>query len=102
MSLVTIENMGVDSGSAGDQIIDSLRTGANDRTYNPSVSNIWLDNTNLVFKMLDFETYFSSDENIFESATKDEGYIIRIEGAPTGGISGVDFISLELFYKITG
>jgi hypothetical protein len=102
MSLVTIENMGVDSGSAGDQIIDGIRTGADDRTLNPAVGNIWLNNTNLVFKMLDFDTYFSSDENIFESATKDEGYIIRIEGAPTGGISGVDFISLELFYKITG
>ncbi len=102
MSVVPIEDMGVDSGSAGDQIIDGIRTGADDRTYNPAVGNIWENNTSLVFKMLDFETYFSSDENIFESATKDEGYIIRIIGAPTGGISGVDFISLELFYKITG
>ena len=102
MSLVVIEDMGVDSGSAGDQISDNLRTGADDRSYNPAVGNIWLNNTNLVFKQLDFDTYFSSDENIFESATKDEGYIIRIEGEPTGGISGVDFISLELFYKITG
>ena len=102
MSLVTIEDMGVDSGSAGNQISDNLRTGADDRSYNPTVTSIWLDNTNLVFKMLDFDTYFSSDENIFESATKNEGYIIRIEGEPVGGISGVDFISLELFYKITG
>ena len=86
MSLVTIEDMGVDSGSAGNQISDNLRTGADDRSYNPTVTSIWLDNTNLVFKMLDFDTYFSSDENIFESATKNEGYIIRIEGEPVGGI----------------
>jgi len=100
MSLVKIEDIGVDSGNAGDQIIDNQRTGANDRSYNPAVSNIWLNNTSLTFKQLDFDSYFSSDENIFESATKDEGYIIRLEGAPTGGITGVDFISLELFYKI--
>jgi len=100
MSLVKIEDIGVDSGNAGDQIIDNQSTGANDRSYNPAVSNIWLNNTSLTFKQLDFDSYFSSDENIFESATKDEGYIIRLEGAPTGGITGVDFISLELFYKI--
>lgn len=102
MSIVELERIGVDSGSAVDQIIDGLRTGANDRTYDPAVTSIWLNNTNLVFKQLDFDTYFSSDENIFESATKNEGYIIRIEGSPDGGITGVDFISLELFYKITG
>lgn len=102
MSVIPIEDMGVDSGSAGDQLIDGIRTGADDRTYNPAVGSIWLNNTNLVFKQLDFETYFSGDEYIFESATKDEGYIIRIIGSPTGGFTGVDFISLELFYKITG
>ena len=100
MSLVTVENLGVDSGGAVNQIIDGLRSLGDDRSYNPAVSNIWLDNTSLVFKQLDFDTYFSSDENIFQSSTKNEGYVIRFEGAPTGSISGVDFVSLELFYKI--
>lgn len=100
MSLVTIEDIGVDSGEVGNQIVDNIRTGANDRSYDPVVANIWLDNTNLVFKQLDFDTYFTNDENIFESSSKDEGYIIRVEGEPAGGITNVDFISLELFYNI--
>ncbi len=67
MSIVPLEDYGVDSGNAGDQLIDNLRTGLDDRSYNPAVGNIWENNTNLTFKQLDFDTYFTSDENIFES-----------------------------------
>ena len=100
MSLVLLEDLGVDSGSAANQIIDGIRTGADDRSYNPVVGNIWLDNTTLTFKQLDFDSYFQNDENIFESGTKDEGFIIRIGGAPTPGISNLDFISIVILYQI--
>ena len=96
MSLVTLENIGIDSGGGGDQLIDNLRTGGSDRSYNPVVSNIWLNNTIFTLKQNDFDTFFSSGENIFDSSTKDEGLIVALSGAPGGGITGVDFINLRI------
>lgn len=96
MSLITLEELGVDSGSAGDQIIDSVRTGPSDRSYNPTVSNIWLNNTNLTLKQGDFDSFYSSGENEFFSSNKDEGLLVSFTGAPGGGLTGVDFISLRI------
>jgi hypothetical protein len=99
MSVITLEDIGVNSGDAGDQIIDGLRTGANDRSYNPSATYLWANNTSITLKQGDFDTYFTNDENIFESSSKDEGYVIYLGGSPAGGITGADFISIEIFYK---
>ncbi len=99
MSIVEIEDIGVDSGSAGDQIIDGLRTGGDDRSYDPAVTQIWVDNTVLVFKQGDFSTYFSGDENVFYSGDLDEGLILAFSGSPSGGMSRVDFASLQLRYR---
>ena len=56
----------------------------------------------ICYKMLDFSTFFSSDENIF-SGSEDEGLIIRLEGrdasGAVSGISSIDHIALTLFYK---
>ncbi len=98
MTLVTIEDIGVDANGGADQIIDGLRIAGNDRSYNPAVGAIWGDNTMLTFKQDDFNSYFSSDENIIEGESKAEGYIIRIAGSPSGGISNVDYISLKIRY----
>lgn len=96
MSIVTVEDIGVDSGAAGNQIIDGLRTGANDRSYNPSVSQIWEDNTTLTLKQGDFATYFT-DEYKFYSGDGNEGIIVRAEGSPAGSaISNVDYAVLQL------
>ena len=101
MSIVTIESISVDSGPAGDQIIDNLRTGADDRSYNPSVGNIWLDNTTITFKQLDFANYFTGDEVIFEGKNKHEGYLISIEGEPpASAITAVDFIVIKIYYEL--
>lgn len=99
MSIVDIEDIGVDSGSAGDQIIDGIRTGGDDRSYNPAVAELFGNNTTLVFKQSDFNTYFVADENLFRSGTHDEGLILRVEGSPSGGISNVDFITIQLRYR---
>lgn len=96
MSLIDLESMGVDSGTGTDQVIDGVRTAGDDRSYNPAVSNVWLNNTVLTFKQGDFDTYYSSDENVFESSDKDEGLIVSFEGAPSGGLSQVDFITLRI------
>ncbi len=101
MSLVDVEDIGVDSGAAGDQIIDGIRTGGDDRSYNPVVGALWVDATSLVFKQGDFPTFFVAGENIFNSGSADEGMIIRFEGSPSGGITNVDFAILQLRYRPT-
>jgi hypothetical protein len=99
MSIVLLEDIGVDADAAGDQIIDHLRTSGDDRSYDPDVSDIWNNNTTITFKQLDFNTFFTSNENDIMAADGHEGYIIRIEGEG-GGISNVDYITIHLFYEL--
>jgi hypothetical protein len=100
MHLHLLEDIGIDSGSGGDQIIDDLRTGAFDRSYTPSIGQIWGNDTTITLKQLDFDAYFTNDENEIYSSERDEGYVIRIEGSPSGGISNVDYITFLLYYKL--
>jgi len=93
-----LEDIGVDANAAGNQIIDHIRTGADDRSFDPDVSAIWLDNETLTFKQLDFDSYWDGENEIY-GENNDEGFFIRIEGEG-GGISNVDFIALMLYYKI--
>ena len=98
MSIVIMEDVGILDGDAGNQIIDHLRTGGDERSYNPTVGNIWGDNTVICLKNSDYSTYFSSDENSIEGATKNEGIIIRLLGE-SGGLTNVDYITLILYYQ---
>ncbi len=99
MSIVRMECIGIDSTSGNGEVIDSLRTGGNDRSYTSS-SNIWANNAMFGFKHGDFSTYFSSDENILESSSKAEGIIIQFSGEPSGGLSNVDHGTISLYLKI--
>ena len=96
LEIVTIEDIGFDANGGTDQITDHIRTGGNDRSYNPTVANIIGDNQMLTFKQFDFDSYFSSEENVFLCKELNEGIIIRLEGEPTGGISNVDWVSLQI------
>ena len=100
MSFVELENIGVDSNNAGDQVIDSLRTGGSDRSYNSPVASLWNNNTNLTLKQSDFDTFFTSDENEFQSSTKDTGFYIEITGSPSGAITNVDYITIRIDYQL--
>lgn len=100
MSIVYLEDLGVDSGAAGNQIVDALRTGEDDRSLNPTASNLWLSDTMAVLKQGDFDTFFSNEQNHFLSSVKDEGYILRLAGSPSGNISNVDFVTIDLRYVL--
>ncbi len=100
MSVSYVENIGFDANGSGDQIIDNLRTGAADRSYDPTVDHIALNNTTLCLKQGDYETYFAANESLFRSSDHDEGFILRIAGAPSGGISGVDVASIHIYYTM--
>lgn len=101
ISFTDIEDIGVDSGAAGAQIIDNLRDSANDRSYTPTSSNIWLDDTTLVLSQLDFDSYFASigeNFNVFRTDTEAlTGIQVRIEGEG-GGISNVDFVHMMIHF----
>lgn len=100
MSIVFLEKIGFDCNGGDNQIIDNLRTGENNRSYAPAVDSIGLNNTTIVLKQGDFETYFTADENLFHSSSKDEGFIIRYAGSPDGAITGVDWASLRIDYLL--
>jgi hypothetical protein len=100
VEFINLEDIGVDSGSLGDQIVDHVRTGGSDRSYDPGVADIWLDDETFTFKQIDFDTYWSGENEIF-SSTLNSGFLIRIEGEPDAtGITNVDFIDLLLYYAL--
>lgn len=101
VEFIDLEDIGVDSGAVGDQIIDHIRTGGDDRSYDPAVTDIWLNNETLTFKQLDFDDYWTNNENEVYAATAHEGIFIRIEGEPDGGgITNVDFVDLLVYFSI--
>lgn len=94
MSVVVIEDYEVDSGVIGSQLIDYKRTGDNDRSYDPAVADVWPNGTIYVMKMGDFNTFFTNDENVLESASKDEGIIIQFQS-----VTKADHAVLQLRYR---
>jgi len=109
MHIHTIEDIGIDSDSSGDQLIDHIRTGASDRSYNSPLTNLWSNGEMFVLKQLDIHTYWEANPllghehqpNEINSQDTHSGYIIRLEGEPPGGgITNVQFVSLYLYYEL--
>jgi hypothetical protein len=98
-SIVVIEDIGFDSELITSVITDGIRTGGDARGYSTSG---YMPGDNQLFSLVqnDFETYFSSDENIIDGLTLDEGIIVSVVGSPTGGITNIDFITGRLFFRI--
>jgi len=94
MSIIELENITVDDGEAADELIDNLRTGADDRSYNPTVAGIWPNNTILTLKQLDFSTYFTNSENDIMSKNAAEGFFIFYDWA------AVDYVTMYLYYEL--
>lgn len=100
MTIIDLESIGVDSNAAGDIIIDNLRVGGDDRSLDPA-STVFDNGEQIVFKQLDFSDYFTSNENIVLGRSGNEGFYIRIEGAPLGtGIASVSFVNIYIYYEL--
>lgn len=100
MSIVNMEYMGIDSGAAGDQIIDYVRSDAHYRAYDPAVDDLLIPNRVATFKHFDFSEYFKNDENIMLSNSKAEGIIIDILGEPSDeSISNFALATIQLRYR---
>jgi len=94
--LISLEDIGFDSGNSGNQIIDHIRTGTHDRTLNPVVSNIVKNNSTMFLGQYDLSDYFTAGEPYFD-ITKEEGIIVDF-GGEGGGFSGMDFITVYIGY----
>lgn len=95
-SIVTIENIGIDSTNGNGEIQDSVRTGGDDRSYTFG-STAWINDVMFVLKGGDYNTYFTNDENVL-LGDNGEGIIIDLIGIPSGNISNVDHVTITLFF----
>lgn len=96
MSVVDIEHLGMNANTG--VYTDDLRTGGDDRSYTYT-STAWASGENFVMKVGDYDTYFSSDENILEGSDKAEGIIIVLEGTGGGNINNVENLSMNIEYQ---
>ena len=98
-SLILLEDIGVDNET--NQIVDYLRIGSDDRSYTATLpAEIWPDNSDFVFKQTDFDTFFTSDQNIILSSDKDEGILIRLTGNTLGAPSGTPYNRVQIRYYL--
>ncbi len=91
--LVDIEAYGYDAKD--DLIVDELRTGGDDRSYTATTA-LWANGTNACLKASDYSTYFTSDENVIEGASKAEGIIIHFIGTDDGNLKHISTLNLHL------
>jgi len=91
---IYLENIEIDSTNTGGTITDYNR---GTRGYTSGVC-LWPENTFFVFKMTDFNTYFTSDEN-YIYGNNNEGLIIEIDSTNLGPNDGPHFINIQVFYE---
>lgn len=73
MQLNTLEDMTIDNTG----ITDNLRTAGDDRSATSPVT-YWANTTITAKKQIDFNSFFTSGENVFKGSTLDEGYYFEI------------------------
>jgi hypothetical protein len=73
--------------SVSPRITDSLRTGANDRSYDTAA--LYTTTIPGVMKQGDFSKYFKSRENYIMGSNKNEGLIVKITHVNIDYITGV-------------
>lgn len=98
VTLVDLERLGVDINAVGDVVVDDLRTGDDDRSYNTTVSAMWGNNGVLTLKMGDFEEYYASSRDNWVYGSLGEGIILDFEGVG-GGITGVQYATWWLYWQ---
>jgi hypothetical protein len=100
-SIVKLESIGINSGSSGDQIVDSLRSGADDRSYDPSYAiSVWGSKETAVLEQQDFYSYFTGGENIVRSSTSQEGLVLFVRGEDGTGEGNISSVSLVNMFII--
>jgi hypothetical protein len=90
----TIENIKIDGTT--DTITDTQR---GTRGFTMPSGNLWPTNSNFVLKQSDFDTYFTSDENVINGASNG-GIIARVSSTNTfGGANAARYVALTINYE---
>ena len=94
-TILSLEDIEVNGNS--NSLIDYQRSGQ--RSYTMQSASLWPDNTDFILKQSDFNTYFTNDENLIESAN-DEGIIIKVTSTDLGAPNGPRYINLMVYFTI--
>jgi hypothetical protein len=97
-TVVTMEEIGFDATVGNGVIDDNKRTAGDSRAFTFGATAL-ADGQMLCLKNLDYNTFYTSDENIMESATKAEGIIVDFIGSPSGNINAVAHATVTLYYS---
>lgn len=96
-NMVTLEDMTVNNGTGSFGVVtDTLRSGGDDRGYT-AVVDLWPDDSVYVMKQGDFDTYFTSDENVI-LGNSNEGVLVKLSGT-LGGTQGAQSYRILLTTK---
>lgn len=97
-TVVTMEEIGFDATVGNGVIDDNKRTAGDSRAFTMGAT-LLADGQMLCLKNLDYNTFYTADENILESATKAEGIIVDFIGSPSGNINAIATATITLYYS---
>lgn len=96
-TIIDLENITIDGNT--NQKIDNVRTGIDNRSYTmPTGISLWPPKSDYVLKQSDFDSYFTTGENIIEG-TKNEGLILKLESTKLGAPNGPTYFDIQLYVQ---
>jgi hypothetical protein len=99
MSIVYIEDIEINNTNS---VTDHVRSGISDRSFTATPpAEIWPNDSTYSIEQNDFDSYFTSGENVISALTLNDGIIIRITGDTLGSPSGTYYIRLQVRYYLT-
>lgn len=96
-TLVELEDIGIDSTGGNGTEVDGLRTGIDDRSYTYSAT-AFPDDRQQGLMQNDFDTYFTSDENIVYGS-KEEGLLVQVRGQGQSAMTNIESFRFTLKYQ---
>jgi hypothetical protein len=64
----------------------------------PAGADLWPTDATFVFKQTDFDTYFTSDQNVINGASNG-GLIIKLISTGFGGSNGPRYANITIYYN---
>ena len=95
----TIEDIEVDGNGGANSTGLITDTQRSTRGYTmPAGGDLWPTDSNFVFKQTDFDTYFTSDQNVINGASNG-GLIIKLISTAFGGNNGPRYGTITIYYN---
>ncbi len=97
IEFVEIEDRGIDSSAGNGNEIDGLRTAGDDRAYTYSAI-AFPDDSQIGFTMNDFDTFFTSGENIIDGSNG-ESLFVQVRGQGQAAMTNIENFRFVLKYQ---